>query len=353
MKAPTSEATSKSTVSDILSTALISALPDLVKELGEKETGRPSRARILINRFDPATGERKDQDQLPNDTVPEVSKVPDSSHAFLLRKNVDGNDGEDNDGELEIVSRDLWNLLKQLLRHYPYHTFQGDPVTIHSPYEAIILNWDKLENAAGERSADEKDNQARLDLGLLLDTISSGSGDPKLDKYFKIRESNKEQRSVTFESLWTLFSPGVLVYGKPFLGQDQIFIVQDNLRAWPLTRRKDSKWALQCWTYDWDGKIFKRMALRLEIEDFNGNRPITSLPFYPIDYHQQPETLKKRLVERGAKYRKFCTAKQGSRMFDYKGDVVFGKKGFSGITGGDDEVSLPGSSNDSILTCEI
>lgn len=351
MKAPTSEATDRSTVSDMLSIALLSALPDLVKKLGEKETGPPSRARILINRLDTATGERKDQ--LPSDPVPEVSKAQDSSHAFLLRKNVYATDREDNNGELEIVSRDLWDLLKKLLGHYPYHTFQGDPVTIESPYEAFILNWDKLEIAAGGRSADKKDNQARLDLKLLLDTISSGSGDPKLDKYFKIRESNREQRSVTFESLWTLFSPGALVYGKPFLGQDQIFIVQDSLRAWPLTRRKDFKWALQCWTYDWDGRTFKRMTLRLEIEDFDGNKPITSLPFYPLDYHQQPETLKERLVERGVKYRKYCTAKQGSRMFDYKGDVVFGKKGFSGITGDDDEVSLPGSSDNSILTHEI
>lgn len=201
-----------------------------MKKPGEGETGPTSRARILINRVDPATGERKDQ--LPSDPIPEVSKGQDSLHAFLLRKNVDANDRKDNDGELEIVNRDLWNLLKKLLSHHPYHTFQGDPVTIESPYEAFILNWDKLENAAKESSADEKDNQARLDL--------SKSGDPKLDKYFKIRESNREQRSVTFESLWTLFSPGALVYGKSFLGQDQIFIVQNSLRAWPLTGRKES-----------------------------------------------------------------------------------------------------------------
>ena len=322
-----------------------------MKKLGEKETGPTSRARILVNRVDPATGERKDQ--LPGNTVPEVSKVQDTSHAFLLRKYVDAGTREDNEGELEIVSRDLWNLLKKLLSHYPYHTLQGDPATIESPYEAFILNWDKLEKAAKESPVDEKDKQARLDLKLLLDTISSGSGDPKLDKYFKVRESNREQRSVTFESLWTLFPPGALVYGKPFLGQDQVFIVQDNLRPWPLIGRKSSTWALQCWTYDWDGKTFKRTALRLDFESFEGLKPITSLPFYPLDHHQQPEILKKRLVERGKKYRKFCIAKQGSRMFDYKGDVVLGKKGFSGITGDDDEVSLPGSSNDSILTHEI
>ena len=311
------------------------------KKSGEKKTGPASRAKILINRLDPTTGERKDQ--LPSDTTPEVSNVQDTSCAFVLRKNVYMNNREENDGELEIVSRDLWSLLKTKLSHYPYHIFQGEPVTINSPYEAFILNWDKLEKAANESSSEEKDDQARKDLKLLLDTISSGSGDQKLDKYFKIRESHKEQKLVTFESLWTLFAPGTLVYGKPFLGQDQVFIVHDNIRPWPMMGRKTSTWTLQCWTYDWNGKIFKRMALQPNIESFEGTKPISSLSFYPLDYHPEPEVLKKHLVERGVKFKKFCTAKEGSRMFDYRGNVVFGKRGFPGVTGDDDEVSLSSS----------
>ena len=312
----------------------------------EKKGGPASRAKILINRSDPATGERKDQ--LPTDPIPEVSNVQDTSCAFILRKIVDNE--EDNEGELEIVSRDLWSLLKTLLSQYPYHTFQGDPATIDSPYEGLILNWEKLEKAANETSPDEKDDQARKDLKLLLDTISSGSGDPKLDKYFKTRESNREQNYVTFESLWTLFAPGTLVYGKPFLGQDQVFIVQDTMNPWPRSGRQTSTWSLQCWTYDYDGKTFKRVALRLDFENFEGTRPISSLPYYPLDYHQEPKILKKCLVERGAKYRDLCTAKPESRMFDYKGDVVFGKRGFPGVTGDDGEVSLSDSYDDHVLT---
>lgn len=351
MKSTTNGATEESTVRNML--PLHYHWHYLIKnKTGEKETSSTSRAKIVINRVDPDTGERKDQ--LPSDTASEVSKAQDTSHAFLLRKNVDASNKEDNDGELEIISRDLWNLLKKLLGHYPYHIFKNDPVAIESPYEPFILNWDKLEEAVKESSADAEDNQARLDLKLLLDIISSGSsGDLKLDKYFKTRESNREQKFVTFESLWTIFSPGAMVYAKPFLGQDQVLIVQDYLETWPVTRRKPSKWTLQCLTYDWNGKAFKRVALQLDIENFEGTRPITALPFYPLEHHQQLEILKKRLVERGAKYRKFCTAEKGSQMFDYTGAVVFGQKGFSGIRGDDDEVSLPEFSNDRILTHEI
>ena len=316
----------------------------MVIKTGEKDNGPISRAKILINRIDPSTGERKDQ--LPSETIEDVSKVEETSHAFILRKYVgtDTRDREDNEGELEIVSRDLWSLLKELLSNDPQHTFQGDPVTLNSPYEAFIHRWSELEEASKESGGNEKDKEARKDLRLLLDTLSTGSGDPKLDKYFKTRHSNREQRSVTYETLWTLFPPGALIYGKPFLGQDQVFIVQDNLRIWPFIGRETSTWNLACWTYDWDGKNFKRMALTLEFESFEGLKPITSLPFYPLKYHPEPEALKKHLSRRGEKYKRFCKARQGSQMFDYRGDVLVGKKGFSGLVGDNDKVSLRESS---------
>ena len=307
-----------------------------------------SRARILINKFDPATGERNDEQ--PSEITPDVTKVQGTSHTFILRKYVEGNGIEENYGELEIVDRDLWKLLKKLLRHYPYHTFQGDPVEIASPYEAFIYNWNKLETAAKESQIDGKDEQARLDLGLLLDTLSSGSGDQKLDKYLKVRESSKEQKIVTFESLWTLFPPGTLVYGKVFLGHDQVFIVQDNIRTWPRNTSESSPWRIYCWTYDWNGKTFQRRGLDLSIKSFESSQPITSLPFYPLEYHPEPEKLKKCLVDRGAIYKKLCTAKQGSRMFDYEGKIILAKKGFSGVSGDNDEVSPAGPKTTPILT---
>ena len=307
-----------------------------MKQPQEKGTGPTSRAKVLINRVDPTTGERKDEQS--TDEVLDTAKESDTSHAFVLRKNIEFN-SQDNYGEIEIVSRDLWKLLKTLLSHYPYHIFQGDPVTLTSPYEAIILNWGKLETAATTTLADEKDNQTRLDLKLLLDTISGGSGDPRLDKYLKGRDSNREQKVVSFESLWTIFPPGALVYGKPFQGQDQVFIVKDNLRAWPRDDYEPPPWKLQCWIYDWDGKTFKRRSLYLDFESFENSKPIISLPFYPLEYHPQPEQLKQTLINRGAKYKKLCNAKPGSRMFDYTGHVVFGKKGFSRMAG-DDEVSI-------------
>jgi hypothetical protein len=285
-----------------------------------------------LNKPDPDTGERKDQ--LPTDPTPIIPR--DTSHAFTLRKNFYQHEGSD--GEIEINDLGLWKLLKDLLRHYPYHTFQGDPVTLYSPYEPIILNWEKLESAAMTPPNVGEDGQARSDLKLLLDTILSGSGDAKLDKFFRTRASNREQKTVTFETLWTIFPPGTIVYGKPFQKEDQIFIVRDNRATWPDVSRRNPTWGLDAWTYDWNGKIFGRKCLRLDFEQFEGHKPITSLPYYPFELHENREAIENQLRSRGIKYREFCTAKRGQRMFKYSGDAIFGKKGFSGVQGDDDQV---------------
>ncbi|KAL6714366.1 hypothetical protein ACLMJK_007789 [Lecanora helva] len=309
----------------------------------EKDSNPTTRARIVINKVDPDTGERKDQPV--SESANETSTAQETSHAFTLRKYIH-TDGDENGGELEIVSHELWDLLKKLLGSDPEHTFQGDPVTLDAPYEAFIHNWRKLEDATREETVDEKEAQVRSDLRLLLDTLSSGSGDAKLDKYFKNRQSNREQKTITFESLWTLFPPGSLVYGKSFLGQDQVLIVQNNMRTWPYISRKQPQWQLACWTYDWDGKSFSRMSLNIAFDSFEGTKPITSLPFYPIDHHQDPSKLKERLVERGKKYKKLCLAERGSQMFDYKGSILIGKKGFSGLSGGNEDDDMTESSYD-------
>lgn len=310
------------------------ALANVSKKKEDKETEPRSRARILISKIDPETGERKDHS--PKEEAEETPKAQKEEHAFLLRKIVDLS-GPGQRGELEILSPDLWSMLQELLSQYPYHLFSNKSATIESPYEPFILNWDSLEEAAKGSSEGGNDTQTRADLKELLTTLSNGSGDAKLDKYFKARKSHIEQKSVTFETLWTLFTPGALVYGRPFLEQDQLFIVQDNWKPWPDPSAKT--WYLQCWTYDWDGQRFRRIPLRVEIQSFEGQVPITSLPFYPLDYHVERERLIRKLRDRGATYKRVCTTKEGSRMFEYKGDVVVSKKGITGLKADNDEVN--------------
>lgn len=234
--------------------------------------------------------------------------------------------------EIDIVNPALWELLKEHLSWYPYHIFRGSPVTLNSPFEPLVHEWDALKKAAEQTPKDDTNKQAREDLDLLLKTISGGSsGDAKLDRYFKQRDVTREQKTVQFDNLWTIFPPGTLVYGRPFQNEPQLFLVEDCRTPWPDTDgRQQAAWRLTCWTYDWNGDLFQRTPFTLTFEPYEGHRPITSLPFYPFEYHSDISGITATLVERGKKFRMLCSAKEAPQMFEYNGDSMFVKRGFFG-----------------------
>lgn len=273
-----------------------------------------------------------------------VSKTDDKDNiAFILKKvQADKLPGSDDSSEIDIISLDLWELLKEHLAATPRHLFRGQPMTIYSPFEAFVHEFDLLQKVATDNNEQDSEQQkeARKDLQLLLGVISGGSsGDEKLNKYFKMRNSYRSDGTIQFDDLWTIFPPGTLIYGKPFQREDQVFVVADNWYPWP--RRGDrpatwQPWGLACWVYDWTGTEFKRTPFNVQIESFEGRKPITSLPYYPLQYMGESEfsSVKAGLITRGKRFRRYCEAKEGSRMFEYEGDAIHGMKGFAGMNQG-------------------
>lgn len=165
------------------------------------------------------------------------SKDNKEQFAFILRKNIYDNIGvverKENNSEIEIVSLQLWELLKENLSHYPYHIFQGAvPAVFYSPFEIFVFYYNDLQEAANKTPTSDEDKQARQDLSKMLKIVSDGaSGDVNLDKYFKTQtsptkpslEDEMKPKTVQFTNLWTIFPPGTLIYGKPFQNEDQIF----------------------------------------------------------------------------------------------------------------------------------
>ncbi|RBR11911.1 uncharacterized protein FIESC28_08796 [Fusarium coffeatum] len=306
----------------------------------KNEDAQPkSRVKLIISKTDPETGEIVQDDS-------KVLKTNDKDedrdrYAFALRKMVQDNDNSRQiSSEIDIINLDLWALLKERLSYYPYHLYRDSPVTLWSPYESLVFEFDALMAMSQVEPTSDTDKRAREDLKLLLDTISGGSsGDERLDKYFKARQNYKKQKpeTVQFEDLWTVFQPGTLVYGQPFQGQPQVFVVKDNFRPWPW-QRPDKKarggtrpdtWELDAWSYDWRDGSFSRCLFVLNFDHFEGHLPLTSLPYYPFELHPEYEAKRAELIARGRDFRKICEAKQGSRLFDYRGRSVIEKKGLA------------------------
>ncbi|KAH6697478.1 hypothetical protein F5X68DRAFT_257633 [Plectosphaerella plurivora] len=310
-----------------------------------KAKGPTSRVKIVVTKRDPETGEPVEEKSKVTKSKDE-EQIDRDKFAFILRKNIYENKFSPyqtpNGSEIDILSKDLWSLLKQHLGHYPYHIFREDPVTLASPYEHIVFHFDELNVEADKASEDEEKKLARTDLKLLLDTIRTSSGDEKLDKYFKIRPNYKKPNpnTIQFDDLWTVFPPGTLVYGRPFQNQHQVFVVKDNQSPWPWAGqgyREHQTWKLDVWSYDWKDRCFSRTLFTLVFEQFDGHLPLTSLPFYPFDLHPERDEVRKELIDRGKEFRGICSSDNNSRLFDYRGNSILENKGFSGMKHDDED----------------
>ena len=307
---------------------------------GDKaETPKPrSRGRSVISKFDPEKDARRDFDS--EEPITEEAKPDETENAFLLRKKL-YSDTEDNSGELELNGTELLQIISNVLQARSYENWHlyNSPLMVESPYEPLLHSWTALREEANKEGSTPQDTRGRSDLKLLLDAITKGSGDPRLDQYFQTRDNLAKSDSITFNTLWTIFPPGTVVIGRLFQGQDQLFIVKDNTVVWPRFTKQSAAgkikyWKLVCWTYDWNGTVFQRRLVTLEFDEFESSKPITSLPFHPVDKldKERKIAVEKQLMKRGALFRKYCTADQDDRLFQYSGEATLQSGG--GFHGG-------------------
>ncbi|KAI1500934.1 AAA family ATPase [Biscogniauxia marginata] len=301
-------------------------------EVGDRNEESTGRFRVLINKYDPRSGERRDYKPDESDTVNKVEAS--STLAWQLRK-FTGPDGDD-ESEVEIFGPELKALLAKALHHHPDHWFIGNTVTLNSPFEPLVLNWEILNEETQKTEGEEDEKIGRSDLKDLMDTLQQGSGDSRLDDYFKNKESFKANRSITFPNLWTLFPPGMLVHSRPFMKQHQIFIVMECDRTWPRyspRSRTYETWTLSCFMYDWTGQKFIRRLVSLEIEHFEGPRPIGTLPIQPLESIENKDDIQKELLRRGKTFREYCILPSDKRLFKYEGKAIYDKSGIRGVVG--------------------
>jgi hypothetical protein len=236
----------------------------------------------------------------------------------------------------------MCTLLRNLLPHFPDHIFDDADPKFSSPFEVFIHNWDLLKTAVAKEVEEPLEKQDLENLKALMNIMSTNSGDTKLEAYFKTREANTAAGKITYDNVWTLFPPGELVMSKPYLDQEQFFLVQGNyLLGWPITESKRRKvppaWIVVCWAYDWDGSSFERKGFEFKIEKFSGARSINTLNLFPVSFYKDPKveggsweaSLKKKLMDRGRRFREICIAKRGSRMFEYDGIALSRGRGLS------------------------
>ncbi|KAI9761887.1 MAG: hypothetical protein M1840_001540 [Geoglossum simile] len=300
------------------------------KDKGDKEDedndGGKTRIRNVVSKWNFKTGMRSDYDI--DDAS--ISENNDGNFAYTFRRVLSSlRGGKDNFCEVDIHSKDLQNLLREVVGDdYPGQSWDGDIVNIPTPFAPLVHYWTELQEAIKASPSDnDQKKPAREDLQRLLESVKGAS---ELNAYFKTRESNIGAGLTTYGTMWALFVPGQKIYAKPFLNCPQVFDTEVSPYMWESERRLQPKSLdVGCWCYDWNGKEMVKAYHFLPIKRFTGTKAINELACYPIKYFkgdsafESIEALNESLIKRGSIYNKTVRGKKGAlQMHEYSGDAL-------------------------------
>lgn len=195
---------------------------------------------------------------------------------------------------LVVQSPLLKKLLTRVLRGYPGVTVGLQRLEFSGKFEPLIHRWTELQDAISALGDETEEDRTTKGHAALLQEV--------LVKEFKtLIDTSQDMKSkgvMTWDYLWTLFQPGAEVYTRND-GQEMALILQDTKYA-PDSKGIPTFW-LTCKYIDWDGTKWGIQKLIQKIPHYNGTRQINQLRALPLEYHNDAEGLKKRLIERGAK----------------------------------------------------
>lgn len=207
---------------------------------------------------------------------------------------------------ITINSSELVKLMERVM--HPLLVHEGiklwenkPPIQVDASTFHMAHSFDDLSEAASRESATSAGKQ----LQSLLKNLKEYERET-----VDARATIKEEHTVIFDKIWTLFPPGRAVVALSAFGTPQIFRVYRCATV-------DPRCNIRCWSYDWDGAGLVRQVYEFVIDKFVGNKPVRELPCYPLQFYDEdgktPEDLLKLLSERGKKFARLCTSSEENR----------------------------------------
>jgi hypothetical protein len=245
--------------------------------------------------------------EYPDDAVAAAENAETARFAFLVRNKI----SYDSRKTLEIDSIIVQSpLLKEalgvVLEDYPGITTNLQRLVFRAPFQPFVHRWTKLVDVL-ETTTDET---MRAHLKLFHKVLYE-----ELKDAIAAKNDLVANGVITFEHLWTIFEPGVLVYGIDE-GKERVFELQSA--SYQEDRSGLPYLQLYCRGIDWDGDKFGSSSLYLSNFEFEGTKPITRLAYFPLGFHPHEQDLISRLTIRGKVFQKFA----GYHFMAYRGTAL-------------------------------
>ncbi|KAF4854571.1 Nuclear valosin-containing protein-like [Colletotrichum siamense] len=216
--------------------------------------------------------------------------------------------------EVDIKSSRLTQVMREINSDVEDISLKSNPPVV--PLELFYHNRAALqEHLDKARSSDPRDEELVADLA---ETVKFAEEDHATN--IANLEPLLAAGEITWELLWAIFAPNVLVFRHHrLIEQDQVL----KLRAIKQMKRRDKSrfWSLDCRIVADDGVKFGLASepFSMLIEEFTGARKITDLRIFPLAYHKNKEDIISNALVRG---RRFAGLRE-PRVMETNGPAMF------------------------------
>ena len=232
--------------------------------------------------------------------------------------------------KLTILSPAILEALRSVVRYYPDLDLRSDEVTVTSPYpslahhlDSLKLYRDKLKDSKDQthsfealekqKTTDPPDHQvfsttcnatAATHLTHLLNYLDTTAYGDRIQK----EQSLNDKGLCTFAMLWLLYKPGTTVYTRERSTDIPSAMVIKSVEIDPaIMFRNDNErtpYSIEMWNLEYDGRRVGRRLHTMEMEQFHGERSITSLEVFPASFLDTEDNGKTKqvMVNRGIRW---------------------------------------------------
>lgn len=190
---------------------------------------------------------------------------------------------------ITVQSPLIKNALRTIFEGFDGVNTQLKQLTFNAPFHPFYYRWHLFERLRQE----EEDRETKDHLNLLYDVLS-----PEILPHIVAMEDFLKNRVVNFESLWTIFAPGMEVYTR-IEGHNRIVLLKECRYGASMS---GEYFALECRYVDCDGMGFGYVDTSVEINSFAGVKKLADLDAFPAHLHPQMEAVVVRLYVRGTKF---------------------------------------------------
>lgn len=191
---------------------------------------------------------------------------------------------------IELQSPILVTAIKDIIRDENVFLEATETATFSAPFKPLYFCYDKIVALHDQL---DNDDVLKKHVYLLLEVMAEIFGG-----FMTHLKHLKASGLISYKLAWTYFPKNSIVYGGT-KDCERLCRVIDTQYVNP--SNGPATLQINCQEIGFDGDKFDWKTTALEIPTFAGNLPVTSLPSYPLSFHEDQEGVKARLTARGKK----------------------------------------------------